>query len=307
MKKENLILVFCFVTMFILGIVLVSIQTIIPSTPIDKMFNQKVTIVNEKSVIDSDYVNIREKAEVMSLSNEKLADLYTVSVNHKVYFDLELYVAIDANGKVYAIDKEVQTHDSTSESYFKIVREYLLQNYNGLYYENVQFIDGAAGATTIGVSRSMIKNAVSQVIIYHNGEPLDYIELLFNTDSYTLNTTTIIDGVTVMDVTVGGVNYKVYQNEGSGTYYDHSKVHEGSITIFMALDENKNIIHVLLPEDIYGHTGGNYYNKTKTYLDGYKGLNINDELLDFTAGPTDESMGSQYLVGQLITEIKGVA
>lgn len=306
MKKENLVLVLCFVMMFVFGIIMVSVQTVLPSSAVDKMFNQKVNIINEKTVIDSDYVNIRSKAEVMTLGNEKLADLYTVTVNHSTYFDLELYVAIDANGKVYAIDKKVETHDSTSASYFKLVRDYLLQNYNGLYYENVQFIDGAAGATTIGVSRSMIKNAVSQTIIYHNGEPIDYLEVLFKSDAYTLTSTSEVNGITVMNVSLAGVNYQVYQVKGTGDYYDHSSVHEADITIFVALDDNKDIKFVSIPEDLYGHTGGSFYERTKTYLDSYVGLNIQDGLIDYTAGPTDESFGSQHLVGRLLTQIKGV-
>ncbi|WP_162164072.1 hypothetical protein [Acholeplasma hippikon] len=306
MKKENLILVLCFVMMFVLGIVVVSIQTVLPSTPVDKMFNQKVNIVNEKTVVDSDYVNIRSHADVMSLSNEKLADLYVVTANHPTYFDLELYVAIDANGKVYAIDKKVETHDSTSASYFKLVRNYLLQNYNGLYYENVQYIDGAAGATTIGVSRSTIKAAVSQTIIYHNGEPIDHLELLFGTDAYTLTNTSTVNKITIMDVTVGGVQYKVYQHTGEGDYYDHSATHVAPITIFVALDASNDIKFVSLPEDLYGHTGGSYYTRSVNYFNSYVSTNINDELVDYTAGPTDESMGSQYLITKLLNEIKEV-
>lgn len=307
MKKENLILVISFVLMFVLSIILVSVIRVFPTSKVDEMFGQKVQIVNEKTVLDSDYVNIRTHAEVMSLNNEKLADIYTVTVNHATYFDMELYVAIDAKGEVYAIDKSVTTNDSTSASYFKDVRSYLLKNYNGIYYENVQFVDGAAGATTIGVSRSMIKNAVSQTVIYHNGEPVDHIALLLGNTDYTLVSQSTVSDVLISEVTLNGTSLKVYQRKMTGTYYDSSATNEGDITVLIALNQDKTIVNVLLPEDFYGHTGGGFYNDSKAYLEGYLNLSINTETLDFTSGPTGNSEGSQYLISQIIESIQEVA
>lgn len=308
MKKENLILVLCFISMFILSMILVFTQSFLPTAKVDKMFNQKVNVVNETVITDKDYVNIRSHAEVMTLKNEKLADLYTVTVNHPVYFDMELLVGIDVNGKVYAIDNEVEAKDATSNGYLKLMREYLLKNYNGLYYPNVQYIDGAAGATTIGITRSMIKNAVSQVVVYHIGEPLDYIELLLGSDKYTLVSTNELENMIHYNVTLDNKTLNIYQITGEGTYYDYSSVNTGEITLYVAIDENNVITHASLPSDLYGHSGGSFYESSVEYLKSYIGLNIVTDLIDYEAQASEEghAKGSKYLVGQLLNEVKEV-
>lgn len=304
MKKENLILTVAFVIMLVVGIVVVTLQNFVPLTAIDKMFNQKVVIANEQAVIDPEYSQIFEKAEVKNLNGEKLANLYIARVDN-TYFYLELYVAIDAKGKVYAIDKEIIPKDETSKSYLPLVREYLLKNYNGLYYPNVQYIDGAAGATTIQVSRSAIKNVVEQIIVYHNGKPIDYIEQLFGA-KYTLNASNTVSGIEVSDVTVNGQNYKVYRHKLNGSYNDGFQDHEGSITILVAIDTNGVIQYVSMPKDLYGHTQGNFYQISNSYVELLKGVNVNDELPDLVAGTTD-SQYSRTLISNIVEDIMEVA
>lgn len=305
MKKENLVLVLMFGLMLLISITALSFDYLFPTSTVDKMFGQNVNVVNERPVVDADFNEIFAQAEVTTLDGRKIADLYTVRVDH-VYFYLELYVAIDLDGKVYARDKFVNPKDSTSESYFPLVREYLLRNYNGLYYENVQFIDGAAGATTIIVSRSIIKNAVNRVVLFHVGEPEEHIADLFG-GAYTLNSQSVSNDIEIYNVTVGSTNYTVYKAEGSGTYYDFSSTSEGSITIFIAVNSSGEITHVLMPETLYEHSGGSFYTATRNFLNGVVGLNINDSMPDSTTGPTANSNGSEYLVNQLLQNIQGVA
>ncbi len=305
MKKENLILVLFFGLMVILSIVLSGILVYFPTSPVDKMFGQSVVVVDEKPVVDAKYTSILSSATVNDLFGNKLADLYVVRTDNS-YFYMELYVAIDLKGKVYARDKVVTTKDSTSASYFPLVREYLLKNYSGLYYENVQYIDGAAGATTITVSRSTIKNVVSQTIIYHVGEPVDYINLLFDND-YDLVSSSTEDGILISNVKVSGVDYQVYQATGEGTYYDHQATNTAEITVLIAVNQAGVITHVSLPTDLYGHSGGNFYNASKTFLEGIIGKNITDAMPDSTTGPTTNSNGSQYLINLLLQDIQGVA
>ncbi|WP_025725047.1 hypothetical protein [Acholeplasma granularum] len=305
MKKENLVLVLMFGLMLLISVVGIGFKFVFPTSPVDKMFNQSVNVINETPVVDADYNEIISKGEVTSLSGEKLADIYTVRVDH-TYFYLELYVAIDEDNKIYARDKHVKTKDDTSSSYFPLVREYLLKNYNGIYYENVQFVDGAAGATTIVVSRSTIKNIISKVAVYHVGEPVDYIQNLFG-KKYTLNSQTTVNDVIKYDVTVDSVNYNVYEAKKSGTYYDYQKTNNGEITVFIALNQAGEITHVLLPESLYGHSGGNFYNETKAYLENLVGNPLINELPDSQTGPTENSSGSQEVVRQILLDIKEVA
>ena len=305
MKKENLILVLMFGVMLLISIVALSFEYIFPTSVVDKMFNENVNVINEKPVINAEFNEIFAQAEVTSLDGKKIADLYTVRVDH-TYFYLELYVGIDLEGNVYARDKFVNPKDDTSMSYFPLVRAYLLKNYNGLYYENVQFIDGAAGATTIVVSRSIIKNAISKVVVFHVGEAEDYIETLFK-GKYTLNSESKSGNVTSYDVAFNGADYTVYMATDSGTYYDYQNVNEGDITVYVAVDSDGQITHTLLPEAISGHSGGNFYSATNTFLSGVIGSNISDVMPDSTTGPTSNSQGSEYLVNQLLQDIQGVA
>lgn len=302
MKRENILLVVAFVAMIIGSIIMITIQTALPTSDVDKMFGQKVEIVNEKPVIDA---SILSQAEVMDMFGNKLADIYVARTNNS-YFYLELYVAIDANGNVYAIDKKVETYDSTSASYFPLVRNYLLQNYNGLFFENVQFIDGAAGGTTIEVSRSSIKNVVKHVITFHQGEPVEYIKDLFGGD-YGLISETTLSGIKVSTVTFGGSIYKVYEHKLTGTYFDRSATHEESVTVFLALDENNVIRFASLPDELYKHTHGRFITASKAFLSSFVDKNIlTDELPESTTGPTDNSNGTQYLIREIVDAIKGV-
>ncbi|MFA5692524.1 MAG: hypothetical protein WC907_02810 [Acholeplasmataceae bacterium] len=303
MKKENLILVLMVILMTVIGVSVLLIQTTIPQTNLDKMFNQKVTIKNETPIIDSEYANLLEKSELYNRKNKKIADLYVTRTDHD-YFYLELYVAIDLDDKVYAIEKKMTTKDDTSESYYPLVREYLLQNYGGLYYTNVSYIDGAAGATTIQVSRSIIKQSVTQVINYHQGLIPDNIADLLKVERYTLNDERTLGDIKVYDVTADDKDYTVYEHGKVGSFYDGFKTHNGKIVVLIAVDEDGLITHVSLPDDLYEHSGGNFYNQRLSHLELILNTNISDPLVDMETSPTTNSNGSDYLINEILSEIK---
>lgn len=303
MKKENLILIFFFVVMSVAFLAVLGIQQFIPQTKVDHMFGQKTQVVNELAIVDSNYSSIVNVSEVLNLNGDKLADLYLVRMDTS-YFYMELYVAITPEGEVYAIDKVAQTKDETSTSYLPQVRSYLLKYYSGVERDDVKNIDGAAGATTIQVSRSQIKSAIMQVLIFHGGDPIDYIEELFNGE-YTLNQTTE-GAVTIYDVTFGGNDYLVYKTKGSGTFASGDNVNTGEITILVAIDENGIVTHVSMPDDLYGHTKGSYYTATLAFLNQMINQDITNAIPDSTTGPTSElnTDGSQYLVHNLLVDIQ---
>lgn len=306
MKRENLYLVIMASLMLVISLAVIGFQQFLPQNKIDKMFGQKVNVVNETPVVDEDYYYIYKKADVNALDGTKLADIYITRVDH-IYFYLELYVAIDKNGDVYAIDREVETKDPTSASYFPIVREYLMANYNGLYYPNVQYIDGAAGGTTVQVSRSIIKQAVQQVIVFHFGEPIDHISQLFGDEDYTLINSSTEGSITTTEVVFSGKQYTVYQNTGEGTYYDGYKVGKASLSVLIAVDKDGIIKFVSLPEDLYKHSGGGFYENSKAFLEGILEQELSNLSPEGVTAPTVNSDGSIYLVNTLLTEIKAVS
>jgi hypothetical protein len=304
MKKENLILMFFFVVMSIVFLAVLGIQQLIPQTKVDHMFGQKTNIVNTEAVVDGNYKNIVSVSDVVDLAGNKLADIYKVRMVTG-YFYMELYVAITEDGLVYAIDDVLEPADPTSESYLPLVRAYLTKYYNGVHRSKVQSIDGAAGATTIQVSRSQIKTSVIQVLNYHGGDAIDYIGDLLGT-SYTLgDTTNHSENLIEYDVTAGGNHYRVFKNTGSGTF-SAGTVNTGSITVYIAVDDNNIVKFVALPTDLYGHTSGSFYNNTLSYLEKVLDEDITGAIPDSYSQPTANANGSQYLVYQLLTQIKEV-
>ncbi len=305
MKRENMILTFFFIVMSVGFLAVLGIQQFIPQTKVDHMFGQKTQVVKEQAIVNSSYSNIVSVSEVLTLGGEKLADLYLVRMD-TAYFYMEIYVAVTEDGEVYAIDKVAETKDETSASYLPLVRNYLLKYYNGVDRDDVQNIDGAAGATTIQVSRSQIKTAILQVLIYHGGTVIDYIEELFNGD-YELNQTTQ-GNVTIYDVTFEGNDYLVYKTKGSGTFAAGDTVNTGEITILVAVNQSGIVTHVSMPDDLYGHTKGGFYTATYAYLSEMLNQSITIEIPDSHTGPTGVvgTDGSQYLVHNLLIAIQEV-
>ena len=73
MKKENLILVLMFGLMLLISVIALSFDYLFPTSVVDKMFNQNVNVVNVKPVIDAEYNEILEQAEVTTLDGKKIA------------------------------------------------------------------------------------------------------------------------------------------------------------------------------------------------------------------------------------------
>ena len=82
MKKENLILVLMFGLMLLVSVIALSFDYLFPTSVVDKMFNQNVNVVNVKPVIDAEYNEILEQAEVTTLDGKKLL----------IYIQLELII-----------------------------------------------------------------------------------------------------------------------------------------------------------------------------------------------------------------------
>lgn len=299
-KKENLILTLMFTVMLIISAVLISVQdAYVASTPIDKMFNQKTRIEVDTNADINDSAIITAQHIVYSLNGQELATLYTANANN-VYADMELYVAIDETGNVYAIDKTATAKDDTSESYLPLVREYLLSNYNGLWYRNIQYIDGAAGGTTIEVSRGLIKQTVQYVINHHTGDDIDYIEGLIGSADYTRVNETTTNGVLISEITFSGETYHVYMHTLEGEYVVAGP-QTGEITVLVAVDDSGIVTHVDMPQNLYGHSLGSFYETALSYLQNIIGESLNNLTIpDAGSGVT----GSSSLIASILEDIK---
>lgn len=246
MKKENLMLTICFGIMLVISFGLLLIhQAFVPNSQVDKLFNQKVVLSEEEYIIKG---NIISKQEVKSVFGKKLGTLYTTSTKNS-FGSIELLINIDENNRVKVLDQKI---DQT-KSFIKQIRTYILQNYQDIYYENIQFIDGAAGATTIGVSRKTIKETVEEVVNHHLGietEPTDYIYQLLN-ETYTTISSREEDNIFITKVESSKGIHTVYKITDKGLYFGSQ---EGNATLLVAVNEENLITHTLLPMELYEHT-----------------------------------------------------
>ncbi len=269
MKRENIVLAICFGIMVLIStLLLVFQQTLIPTTKVDKLFNQKVQLSEEEYIKSG---NIIYKQEVKNIYGKSISTLYMTSTKNS-FGTIELFIGIDHENRVRVIDKKI---DQTS-SYVKQVRNYILQNYQNIYFENIQFIDGAAGGTTINVSRKTIKDTVIEVVNYHldlNVEEKDYIYELLN-ETYTTVSSKEENNVFITQVEVKDQVLTVYKTKDQGVYFGQQ---EGSVTLLIAVDNQNKITHVSLPQDLYEHTPS-FAQYAIDYVNGLIGKLITEEL-----------------------------
>ncbi|CCV64951.1 conserved hypothetical protein [Alteracholeplasma palmae J233] len=290
MKKENIKLCIGFGLMALISVLLVVIyQNFMPTTKVDKLFSQKV-VLSEKEYLKEG--NLIYKQNVESKFGKKLGTLYFTETKNG-FGSIELFVAFDTNDKVLVSDNKIEQ----TQSYIKQVREYILKNYQGIYYENVEYVDGAAGATTIGVSRNTVKQTVQEVINYHYGLNKNYIEELLGETYEVVGEISKDKNVVITKVKTGNTEYTVYQYTANGLALNSNE----DITLLIALDGDKIIKKALLPSDLYKHSGGNWKEHSDKYVSGLIGKSIDLELPE-PSGATN----STTLIKTMIEVIQGV-
>lgn len=264
MKKENLFLIIGFLVMAIASILLLVIyQNFVPTTNLDKMFSTKVVLKNKTLVNDDNSGIIQSRSKAYTKTGNFIADLYEVRVFTTDFGDptlphLDLYIGIDNDEKIYVSDMTInQTTD-----FIPLIKDYIRSNYDGLYYENVQFIDGAAGATTIYDSRGAIKSAVTTVIEYHFGEE----PLAVFYQSYDVSLEVDIEGGYKYPLNYKDQDLTIYKVTKEGTYQKPGVLETGTIEVFLAIDSEGLIKYVGLPTSSYNHSHGGFYNSINTDL-----------------------------------------
>lgn len=264
-KRENLFLFVGFITMIALSVIGLAIyQNFIPTTNIDKLFGTKVKLTNTEVVNDTNAKDILSKSNAVSSSGKTIAVVYEVRIFTTDFGDpespyIDLYIGIDQNDKVYVTDKFI----NQTESFIPLVKDYILRNYAGLYYQNVQYVDGAAGGTTIYDSRGSIKGAVLQVIDFHYGaDPLTVFKLEAEP-----NSEASLDQGIKYTVNYQDENLTIYKVSKNGDYNNGSEILNGSITIWVAIDQTGVIKYVGMPIDDYGHSKGGFYNSVLSSLE----------------------------------------
>lgn len=306
MKRENIFLLIGALIMISLATLLILLQTaFVVSTPLEKLFNQKITLSTAERPSDRPNT-ILSRQKVFDKNGEEIAVLYVAGESNP-FGIIELYVAI-IDDKVYVIDKIL---DQTEQLDF--TRQYLLDNYQGLTYLNVEYVDGAAGATTVSYSRNTIKSIVQSVADYHFGpknppiepETPDYISeiLELDADNYTKETT----GTTIIkhEILINSSNEKriIYEYKKSVSYNAGTQT-SGDITLFILLDETGTVENVLLPEALYNHSinGSGYgYAVSKAYLEVLIGKQITESLTIPAGASTGNTVsGIKIMIDEIV-------
>lgn len=300
-KRENLLLFIGLLVMAVVSIILLMVyQNFVPTSNLDKMYGTKVTLKNTTLINDDDTNIIKNKSDVFSSSGKNLGVVYEVRVFTTDFGDpqlphLDLYIGINEQNKIFVADIVInQTPD-----FIPLVKDYILKNYRGIYYENVQFIDGSAGATTIYDSRAAIKGAVTTVIEYHFGEdPL----AIFN-QTYDTNLNIEIDGGIKYPLTYKGEDFTIYKVSKVGPFTTNQGPQSGSIMVYIAVDGNGIIRHAGLPVELYQHSKSSFYSTVANSLNILVENSVDitsAEFEEFITSVQSGVTGSRTLVNQIL-------
>ncbi len=322
MKKHTLFLIVGAVVMVALSVVMIIlINTSTTDNPLDLLFGETIELRGETNVDDSpggqsfSYIDFKAAAygsdgkKVGTVYNVKIRNAYTLDADSH-YGTIELLVGIDQEDKVYVSIIELNQSSWTVMG----IQAYILETFNGIDYEDVETLpefDAAApsaGATATD-STGTIKETVLKVVNLHYGIITDPYEGVLG-DEYTLEDDTTFVATThvtgKLNITASSEipNGVIYEVTGSGEYFDGSI---GAITLWVIFDNNNQIVKILMPVDLYGHTPGLRSNNLD-YLDGF----IGDTLADITTtiGTLDGSTGAsntnaviQTLLNALASEV----
>ncbi len=301
MTKENKKLLLGFIiVLLIAGLYLTIHSLFIAKSPIDKLFGQKVTLVEEK--LEPDYADeVKEKYQVKSVFGKDLGYVYEVGkINSYGY--IVLYVGVKGR-LIYAIDKEIVQTENMPYS-----KNYLMDRYWGVTRDQVSNMDGSTGATTVSQSRKTMDELIKIAADAHFGPDtpdLPSYEAFFGPEYEITDTNSNPSSDVVTKIETIGDKGFVYTAEKSGLGYADGGV--AKIEIRLMLDPTGKILGYQFGQ--YDHSGGGFQTNVENYLEAlFTDKNIKDIPDDLTGGTTSDnaSGNSTRLVVQIIHAIKEV-
>jgi hypothetical protein len=326
MKKENIFLIMNALIITAAALILIfGVAPVVPDEPEDRLFGQAVELRDEKTIDElpsgSGFKILHKSYQAHDLSGDAVGTVYRVIARNGYRFDedddygvIELLVGIQ-DEEVFVEVVEIRQ----TSTYLAGIQNYVYSFYDGVNYQEVEDIevvnvgDLEAGATASD-STGTVKDLVWLAVAYHfdleTEEPFDLYDEFFGedfgrseTDDEFEPTEYVKAKETVYD-TEDNVIGDLYELEGVGEYEGYDGMTEGSMTIYVLLDDDNTILDIIAPEDDYGHTlsfgqnGGVF-----DYIETFKGETIydpNDD--DLTAGAT----WSKEFVNVLIRDLSEV-
>jgi hypothetical protein len=290
----------------------------------DRVFNEVVTLKNavliETLPDNNAFEIIYQKYDAVALNGTTIGTIYHVIAYNGYVLDptkgvgvIELYVGIKEN-QVYV---ENITLEQTA-TYLPLIQHYALNYFEGVLYEEVKTIDvldaDLDASATATDSTSTIKRLVEMVVDKHfNLEvevPLSLYELYVDgfsqsEEDLSFNPTELV----VSKVNLFNDNNELiavdYILKGTGTYYEDFDPATIQLHVIM---KDQVIQSIVILEEEYAHSGGNFLSRINTYVESFQGLTLEEVNAyypsDWTAGAS--SNNSKTLVDQLLSALKEI-
>jgi hypothetical protein len=323
MTKENLYLIINTVILTALSILFLLVYSnAVPKTPEDKLFNQVVefrnTVIIEQIPAEGNYSVIATRSRAINNAGEQIGLVYKGIIKNGYtyaqgdpYGIIEILVGITPDDRVFV---QIVTLRQTS-TYVGGIQNYVYEYFRDIDYLEVEGLpvinveEPDAGATASD-STGAIKALVQRIVDLHFEIIRDQYEVWYgegytksNDDTFT-PTTLVVNREVVRNSNNAIIGY-VYKLVDSGEYYGGDI---GSIAVYIAFDIDGKVIGVLLPDDEYGHSPGNFKNRNYNYLQEFIGAtaeefaNIQDEKADVAAGASN----TQKVIDRLLTALSEV-
>lgn len=327
-NKQNLwLLINTGIILVIAAIFLTLIETVVPKEPKDFLFGKVVELRNETDVepapSSGGYAIVDFKAEAYSGStflgtvyNVKIKNSYTYSEDDD-FGMIELLVAIDPAGQVSVQIVQLNQSDWT----VKGIQRFISEKFQGITYTSVASIpsfdaaDITAGVTATD-STSSIKAIIQKAIDIHFDLIIDDPLVTIYGEGYVISDdSTFIPSAFVMkrEIVKNASNVDlgyIYTLTGAGDYDNGQELVTGhSITLKVAFNVDDEVLGIMIPAELYGHTAGNRLTKIQNYTNLLVGKTAS-EFAAALANPGDIVSGVTYtkdlvdiLIDALVDEV----
>ncbi|RJX25151.1 MAG: hypothetical protein C4537_05125 [Acholeplasma sp.] len=310
-KQNTWLLINTGILLVIAVIFILANESIVPKEPKDFLFDRVIELRNEtdveRALLSGGYAIVDYKVEAYA-GDTFLGTVYNVKVkNGYTYSDdyefgmIELWVAIDPAGDVHVQVVELIQSDWT----VKGIQNYIYQYYQGLPYAEVGNIpeydaaDLTAGATATD-STGTIQEIIQKAIDIHYDLIVDDPLVTLYGEGYVISddetfvpTALVVNREIVKNSSNVDIGY-VYTLTGAGDYDNGQEVVTGhTITLKVAFDVDDQVIGVVIPEELYGHTAGSRLTKIQNYADLLIGKTVS-EFAAALSNPGDLVSGVTY-------------
>ena len=303
MNKQNLwLLINTGIILVLTAVFLVLNATSIPKEPKDFLFGKVIELKNqtdiERAPLQGSYAIVDYKEEAYAgktflgtVYNVKIRNGYTLSEDYEFGF-IELLVAIDPAGKVFVQVVELNQSDWT----VKGIQAYIYETYKGIAYGDVSGIpsydaaDITAGVTATD-STGAIKDIIQKAIDIHYDLIVDdpFVTIygegyVITDDSAFVPTTYVVKREIVKNASNVDLGY-VYTLTGAGDYDNGQEIVSGhTVTLQVAFNVDDEVLGVVIPEELYGHTYGTRSAKIQSYLDLLVGKTVTEFVTTLNGG-----------------------